>query len=658
MNKMYIKNFTRTILAGFLLIFAATGCERSVDGLEEPEFTSNPDVFIDSFSSGLEYYPFDGSRPDAFSVDGEDTYDNSGASMRFDVPNEGDPAGSYAGAIFRDENGGRNLTSYNALTFYAKGTKAGTINEIGFGRDFFGDEYAVTLNNLKLTTNWEQYIVPIPDASVLTSQQGMLWYAEGPEDGDGYSFWVDEVKFENISTLAQARPAIQSGNDETQTSFIGSTIQLQGLNFTINQANGVDVTVGAAPAYFVFASSNESVATVNDNGTVSVVGQGTAEITATLGGEQANGSLTVESIGNFTAAPTPTEAPEDVISIFSDAYENVPVDFYNGFYAPFQTTTSNDFSVDGNNVLNYENFNFVGIEFNQNVPTIDGTEMDYLTMDVFFPDEIPDNSELRARIVDTGADGSIGGGDDTEASVSISAPLNSSNPQPNDLVSGEWIRLEINLSGMANKSSLGQILLDADPPSNPLQGTTFYVDNIYLYKDGSSGGTSGLELPVTFEDESLDYALTDFGGNASDLVQDPENATNTVARSIKTGSAEVWAGTTVGGNSGFSSAIPFTSSETTMSVRVWSPTAGTPVRLKVEDSADGNISVETEATTTVAGSWETLVFDFSNEAAGTPALNLSSTYNKASIFFNFGTSGADAGEQTYYWDDIVFGGGN
>ncbi|MDZ7806635.1 MAG: Ig-like domain-containing protein [Gracilimonas sp.] len=172
-----------------------------------------------------------------------------------------------------------------------------------------------------------------------------------------------------LTALAQPRPAINNGNDETQTSFIGSTVQVPGLTFTINKANGVDVTVGAAPAYFSFASSDPSVATVNENGTVSVVGQGTTEITATLGGLQADGSLTIESIGNFTPAPTPTQAPEDVISIFSDAYENVPVDFYNGFYAPFQTTTSNDFVVNGNNVLNYENFNFVGIEFNQNVPT-------------------------------------------------------------------------------------------------------------------------------------------------------------------------------------------------------------------------------------------------------------------------------------------------
>jgi len=471
MKLLEIKSTQLTILAGLLLMFFAQGCERSVDGLEEPDFPANPEVFIDGFSAGLEYYPYEDSRQDAFSVDSDEAHDNSDASMRFDVPNVGDPAGAYAGAIFRDENGGRNLTSFNALTFYAKGTIAGTINDIGFGQDFLGDQYAVTRNNLKLTTNWEKYIIPIPDPSVLTSSQGLFWYAEGPEEGDGYSFWVDELKYENLPGLAQARPAIMSGNEETQTSFIGSGTAVTGLTFTINQANGVDVTVGAAPAYYTFNSSDTGVATVNESGQVNVVGQGTAEITATLGTLNASGALIIESIGNFTPAPTPTEAPSDVISIFSDAYENEPVDFYNGFYAPFQTTTSSDFTVDGNDVLGYENFNFVGIEFNQNVPTIDGSDMDFLSMDVFFPDEVPANSTLRVNLRDLGPNGTFDEfGDDTVVSTNISNPA---------LVSGEWIRIDLDISGMANKANLGQIVLDSDLGPG-LQGETFYVDNIYL----------------------------------------------------------------------------------------------------------------------------------------------------------------------------------
>ena len=57
--------------------------------------------------------------------------------------------------------------------------------------------------------------------------------------------------------------------------------------------------------------------------------------------------------------------------------------------------------------------------------------------------------------------------------------------------------------------------------------------------------------------------------------------------------------------------------------------------------------------TTLANAWETLTFNFANQAAGTAALNLAFTYNKISIFFNFGTTGATAGAKTYYLDDIT-----
>jgi hypothetical protein len=91
-----------------------------------------------------------------------------------------------------------------------------------------------------------------------------------------------------------------------------------------------------------------------------------------------------------------------------------------------------------------------------------------------------------------------------------------------------------------------------------------------------------------------------------------------------------------------------------MTVRVWSPDAGIQVRLKVEDAADPTKSVETEATVTTAAGWQTLTFNFANQAPGTAALNLAYTYNKVSIFFNFGVTGAVAGAKTYYFDDVAF----
>jgi hypothetical protein len=169
-----------------------------------------------------------------------------------------------------------------------------------------------------------------------------------------------------------------------------------------------------------------------------------------------------------------------------------------------------------------------------------------------------------------------------------------------------------------------------------------------------------MDLPVTFDATDVRYGLLGFGGaEASTIAADPAGGTNQVGRVVKSGTAELWAGTTLtaDGTLGFASAIPFTATATRMTVRVYSPAAGVPVRLKVEDHADATHSVETEATTTVANAWETLTFNFANHAAGTAALDLSYRYDKASIFFNFGTTGAATGERTYFFDDVAFGGG-
>ena len=217
--------------------------------------------------------------------------------------------------------------------------------------------------------------------------------------------------------------------------------------------------------------------------------------------------------------------------------------------------------------------------------------------------------------------------------------------------------------------------------NNEVSGTapinlTYTYDKVSIFFNfGTDGATAGektyywddvefvlpppldqIDLPVTFEGANTDYTLIDFGGNASSVVIDPTEPNNTVGQSIKTGSAELWAGTTIGTPAGFANAIPFSATETKMKVRVWSPDAGIPIRLKVEDATDPTKSVETEANTTLAMTWEYLEFDFSNEVSGTAPIDLSYTYDKASIFFNFGTDGATAGEKTYYWDDVQFGG--
>jgi hypothetical protein len=161
------------------------------------------------------------------------------------------------------------------------------------------------------------------------------------------------------------------------------------------------------------------------------------------------------------------------------------------------------------------------------------------------------------------------------------------------------------------------------------------------------------ELPITFDDtSSVNYMLDDFAGNTSSIAVDPVDAGNLVAMAIRDSMALTYAGTTMGG-SGLASAIPFTATDTRIMVRVYAPDINIPILLKVENAASGSIFAEILVNTTLANAWDTLEFDFSS------VLNLSQTYDKISIFFNFGTSGAAAGQQTYYWDDVelILGGG-
>jgi hypothetical protein len=221
-------------------------------------------------------------------------------------------------------------------------------------------------------------------------------------------------------------------------------------------------------------------------------------------------------------------------------------------------------------------------------------------------------------------------------------------------VSNEWETLTWDFTGVpANFNNL-VFMFDFGNTGDGSANSTFYFDDIEQLFGGQQ-----IDWPVTFEEDGIDYTTTDFGGNLSSLVTDPTNPDNTVVQAIKTDEAATWAGTTVGTPAGFATNLPFTLTDSKMYVKVWSPTAGTPIRLKVEDSNDPTHTCETETNTTLAGEWEVMEFDFTNEAPGTAALSFGLqngwTYNMASIFFNFGTEGTVAGETTYYFDNVSFG---
>ncbi|HMN88499.1 MAG TPA: hypothetical protein PKD70_12145 [Saprospiraceae bacterium] len=456
----------RHLFIGFFSLFLLS-CERDLSDLKPAAYPTNPEVFIDAFSPGLNYAAFGGSVPTAFDVDTEVTYKNTSlASMRFEVPDAGDPRGAYAGGAFFTSVG-RDLSGYDALTFWAKASQAANIDIIGFGNDLGASKYQAIISGLAVNTNWQKYIIPLPDPAKLTAERGMFFYSEGPENGRGYTFWIDELTFEKLGTLAHPQHAILNGEDQVETSFIGVSKTIGGLSSTFNLPTGINQSLNVAPAYFTFTSSNESVATVSESGVVRVVGgPGSAKITATLGGVPAKGSLTIQSLGNFQSAPIPTRSPDKVISIFSDAYNDVPVDYYNGFWQPFQTTLSADFTVNNDRILHYTDFNFVGIQFSS--PTINATSMTHLHLDIYFPNPLTTNARFKIELVNF-----VSGG---TGAFTTTIPATQSQ---------QWISLDIPLSsfaGLSGRANLAQIIFVDD--NNSI--SSFYADNIYFYNGSSS----------------------------------------------------------------------------------------------------------------------------------------------------------------------------
>lgn len=206
----------------------------------------------------------------------------------------------------------------------------------------------------------------------------------------------------------------------------------------------------------------------------------------------------------------------------------------------------------------------------------------------------------------------------------------------------------INLSRVYNKIS---VFANFGTTGTTAGAKTYYVDDINFV--GSTFTPTCETLPAISFEENPAMQFSGFGGADGAVVADPVDASNLVARAIKANQAQPWAGTTIHNLAGQTIApVTFTASNKIVTVRVYSPVAGIKVRLKVENGADRNQSVETDATVTAANTWQTLSFNFDNPAPNTAAANLTTVYNKMSIFFDFDVAGV--GDKSYYFDDIVY----
>ncbi len=160
----------------------------------------------------------------------------------------------------------------------------------------------------------------------------------------------------------------------------------------------------------------------------------------------------------LVAAPTPTALAANVISMFSNAYTDIPMSTW---ATGWSAATLTNLQIATNDTKKYSNLDYVGIEPSA---TINATTMNTFNIDVWTPDA----TAFRIKLVDFGANGVWnGGGDDVEHELSFTPTLSG------------WNTYHIPLSDFINlttKGHIAQLILSA----NPTGTATAYVDNVYF----------------------------------------------------------------------------------------------------------------------------------------------------------------------------------
>ncbi len=437
MNR-YILN-TAYILSLSSALILLPGCEREIDTSVPATSPKVAEVFIDGFASGVDYQAW--GKPTNLSQDTETKYSGT-TSLKVEVPVPSDPLGNFAGGTFFAE-AGRDLSGYDALTFYAKSSTPTTI-VTGIGNYGDNPEYMVTLSDISLNDNWTKVIVPIPNPAKLTEEKGLFFYSAGAVDDQGYSIWIDDVKFEKLGTLAH--PRIESS---TMAGFPTGNIEINDLTAYVNLPDGIDQEMTISSRYFTFNSSNPEVATVEENVITFHGAKGSAVLTPQ---EAEAGTITITGVYDF--APEPDKDESEVISLYCDNYTNTLSSPFNGYWAPHQTTTNDEIVLSENHhIMHYGSFNFVGIVLNEDANCTGKT---YAHMDILLQDQV-DNAQ-----------------------INVSADLNEAGDHAGNLTvslkTGEWVSIDIPLNGA---SSIHQFQLAKTDGSPTYQN--ILIDNIYFY---------------------------------------------------------------------------------------------------------------------------------------------------------------------------------
>jgi Secretion system C-terminal sorting domain len=209
----------------------------------------------------------------------------------------------------------------------------------------------------------------------------------------------------------------------------------------------------------------------------------------------------------------------------------------------------------------------------------------------------------------------------------------------NTTVADEWEILTYNFSDLTAGVNWVRVKIYFEyTPGLMGDGSTYYYDDLEI----ATPVFTPVALPVTFEDATANYQFIGFEGADSAIeanaVSGGINTSATAMRSTKTVGAQFFAGTALE----LDEPIDFSSSEL-IAMKTYSPKAGIPVKLRLEN-ADNSVGIEVDVNTTVVDEWEILTYDFTGQTAGTD-------FVRVVVFFEF-IDGLPGDGSTYYFDDI------
>jgi hypothetical protein len=414
-------------------------------------------VFGDAYADGVSFVQFGGSVNDV-TIDSTTAHAGS-SSLKIVVPVGGYTGGALVSATDQD------LSQYNAVTFWAKASIATTLNAAGLGNDATANSpRSVERNNMAVTEEWQRFVIPIPDPTLNVAENGLFHFAEA--DAASYNLWLDDVRYTTVDGLGVPTASIAT---ENRTINVGGTF-LAGGTSAVYTLDAAPVTLALGAGWFDFISANDAVASVEGN-VVTGEAEGMTEITAELHGVLASGKYTVTvatpSVPEV-AATTPTNAEQDVISLFSNAFPNVNI---NTWSAVWDNADVTDVLIATNTTKLYTNLNFAGVDFGDG-NLIDATAMTHLHVDVWLPVVVAaPQTAFKIKLVDFGANGVYNGTgqvDDTE--FEVATPVTTAKT---------WQSIEIplaNFTGLGARAHLAQMIIAADA------GSTVYFDNFYFHK--------------------------------------------------------------------------------------------------------------------------------------------------------------------------------